>query len=527
LAQQAGDRVTDVAEILAEHTSEALELAQAAGDAPLVEEAAPAARRYTLLAAEKALPLDAGRAMSLLNAALSLTPPEDDDYPSVLVTWGRAANQVGRLREAADAFQRAADSYRQRRDLMSAGSALAQAAYSLVNLADRNGRDVLDKALFLLESQQPSVELGLGLLALASIESDAGNNDAALGIIQRVEPMVLGDNPELLARFHMTRGAERSRLGDPAGLAEVEQGIALCMSAGLAHLAATWYYNLAGDSLAVAGPEVALRHLDAGEEFCRSRGLMTAASWLSEARLSCLLETGRLSEALTLADAILPAFKEAGDDFSFVGAAAAKALALIETAGSAQDIAAEALQAAQRTAMPGMVVTAQAAAAAAAWAAADWTTAENLLRRIRDTAQPGKPPTFREDVHRIARCAVGIGRVELARDLLRLVQAGPTPVPVQQHALLTARAVVAQAEGDYSTAVQLFTDAARKWERAGRRLERAHALLGLAESRLAAGQDAYQPLRLARDLFTTMGADYRVRHCNERLGDVADAQSAS
>jgi hypothetical protein len=83
-----------------------------------------------------------------------------------------------------------------------------------------------------------------------------------------------------------------------------------------------------------------------------------------------------------------------------------------------------------------------------------------------------------------------------------------------------ARAVLAHAECDYATAVQLFTEAADRWDRFGSRLEHAHALLGLAKSLLAAGDQDNGTNRVqeALDLFADMGAAYRVQQC-ERLLD--------
>ncbi len=55
LEQKAGDRVEDVAEVLAYHTGEAIALAEAIGDEALVAELGPKAGRYAFLAGERAL----------------------------------------------------------------------------------------------------------------------------------------------------------------------------------------------------------------------------------------------------------------------------------------------------------------------------------------------------------------------------------------------------------------------------------------------------------------------------------------
>jgi class 3 adenylate cyclase/tetratricopeptide (TPR) repeat protein len=526
LEQQARDRVADVAEILAEHTTQALDLAQATGNAPLVEQVSPAARRYAMLAAHKVLPLDAVRAVALLDRALSLTAPEEPTYPDVLVLWGQAAIQVSRLREAAKAFQQAANRYQQRNDLVSAGAALRQAAHSLMDLGDPSGRDVLEQSLRLLRSQEPSAELGLSLLATAIGQFNSGALEAAHTTVQEVESLITADNPELLAQFHMARGGARSWSGDPAGLTEMEESIQLFIDADLAHRAAVAYYNLAEVSRPLVGPKATLRQLDSGEELCNARGLASAASWLRIMRVSCLAQVGRLREGLVMADAILPGFERTGDDQSFAETAFWKALILLEVNGTAEHIAEQALQAARRTEMTQSLALGQTAAALHCWAVGDLSQADVLLGELRHNTGSEKT-SWAASLHHVVRCAVGIGDLDLAREFVTVMEATGNAIPANQHALLTAKAVLAHADGDRNNAIDLFTQAAHRWKQFGSRLELAHALLGLVDSLIAAGRDANEPLQEALDLFTTMGADHRVRKCNELHGVVTNAQSAS
>ena len=74
LEEKAGERVEDLAEVLAYHTGEALELATTTGNTTLTDEVTPQARRYALLAGERALGLDAGNALQLLDRR-SHSPP--------------------------------------------------------------------------------------------------------------------------------------------------------------------------------------------------------------------------------------------------------------------------------------------------------------------------------------------------------------------------------------------------------------------------------------------------------------------
>jgi tetratricopeptide (TPR) repeat protein len=229
-----------------------------------------------------------------------------------------------------------------------------------------------------------------------------------------------------------------------------------------------------------------------------------------------------------VADTLLPDFERAGDDRSFLEVAANKALILLEINGSAGHVAEEALQAARRTGEAFLLVLAQAIAALQCLALGRREQAEALLRELSENTRIAQQS--QTAVREAVRCAVCIGDIELARGFVTQMEATPTAIPLNQHSLLTARAVLAQAEGDHSTAVALFTEAAHRWDRFGNRLEHAHALLGLGKSLLAAGRkdDGTSRLREALDRFTAMGADHRVQQCRELLqaGITSDPRTA-
>src|SRR6266571_4279170 len=81
IERKAGERVEDLAEVLAHHHIEALELAEAANDTEQARELAGPARRFLALAGERALGLDAAQAESRLARALELTPADDPERP--------------------------------------------------------------------------------------------------------------------------------------------------------------------------------------------------------------------------------------------------------------------------------------------------------------------------------------------------------------------------------------------------------------------------------------------------------------
>ena len=374
-----GDRVADVAEILAEHTSQALDLAHATGDTALAEEVTASAQRYAVLAARKALSLDSARALALLDRALTLTDPESPDHPDVLVQWAEAASQVGRLRDAATAFQQAADRYKQRDDAMSAGGALRQASTQLANLGDPNAAEVLDQALRLLGARSLRPHWSRHSCPWQSTSLMPERLNTAFRSVERAEPLLTEPDADLMSVYYMVRGLARSRLGDAKGSEDLELSIQLAIDADLAHAAAVSYYNLATISQMTKGPEETLRTLDPAESFCQTRGLSAAALWLRTIRVGCLVEVGRLRDCVTLADTLLPVFSQDGDDLSLAEVGVVKVQALIEIKGCSGHLAQEVLSAARRTEMPPMVASAQTVAAMDCWTAGRSAEAEALL----------------------------------------------------------------------------------------------------------------------------------------------------
>src|SRR5207249_1844044 len=79
IERRAGDRIEDLAEVLAYHYAQALELAEATGDGAQAAELTRPARRFLALAGERALGLDTAQAEARLARALQLTPTDDPD----------------------------------------------------------------------------------------------------------------------------------------------------------------------------------------------------------------------------------------------------------------------------------------------------------------------------------------------------------------------------------------------------------------------------------------------------------------
>jgi hypothetical protein len=128
-----------------------------------------------------------------------------------------------------------------------------------------------------------------------------------------------------------------------------------------------------------------------------------------------------------------------------------------------------------------------------------------------------------DELAAVCVAAGDLGSIRRLVDSIR-VTAGRTG-----HALIGARAVLAEADGDPETAVALFDEAAKRWAEYGYVQGRGLALLGSARCLLALGRraDATPALHQARDIFTSLDAAPALAEVDALLGDQPAAARAA
>ncbi len=98
--------------------------------------------------------------------------------------------------------------------------------------------------------------------------------------------------------------------------------------------------------------------------------------------------------------------------------------------------------------------------------------------------------------------------------------ASTPPSPLREHALVSARAYLAEAAGDHNAAAHFYQQAADRWQQFGNVPERAYALLGQGRCLSALGKpDAQDPLRQARELFAAIGYRPALAETDALLGE--------
>ena len=507
----AGERVADLAEVVAHHYGQALAYARAAGEpeAQLVE-LAEVARRFLVLAGDRASNLDLDRAGAYYRQALDLSPPGHPQRPGLLARAGRVAFQAGERAEAAAAYEEAIAGLREQGDAHGLGAAMGRLATVRWNQGDTRGATaVLTEAIELLEREPPSPELCAAYEGMAGDRVLSGHAKEALEWADKALALAdqLGGLPELRPRVLDARGMARCDLGDLGGMDDLRAALALGLELGSGYDTAVIYNNLAEPVWLVDGSTAALDLCQEGVDFAERRGLVQMAMWLRASTLGPLLDLGRWDEALALAEEAIAWDHGHGGDYLAVGCQRYMTLIRLWRGelGAAGVLAAEALPKAREIDDFQQLVPALVNAALVAQAGGDRDAALALAEEtVRLTAERAGGHRFRgEHLADLVRLTAEAAPA-LARDLVE--RARPTATRYRL-AALTARAVLAETAGDAEQAAGLHAEAAGGWLAYGQLLEHGRALLGAGRCRARLGDPGSRAmLRDAHAVFTRLGA---------------------
>jgi len=518
LEDVAGDRAEDLADVLAHHYATALDLARAAGSTEKAAALEEPARRFLALAGQRAMSLDWSVATSNFERALALTPARHPERADALLAFGDGAVGMQRFGESRSAFEEALELFKERGDPVGEARATLCLAAAWFRLGDNARQSELTaRALALLETLPPGPDFVAALTETAAISTLSGRPDLGLPYADRaVQLAVELDLDHGFRSYVLNRRALcRTSMGDRGGLDDFRESIALGAEAGNAALG---HLNLASSLGAFDGPTAALAENRAGIAYAKARGITSLVEWMNAGVLFCLTDLGDLDEALRGADE----YEGRTDAENVVGlfwprVLRAQILTLRGRADTVESVLAWIEDAARNLVFAQWVVLGLSAAAGVHLALGRDDDARALLAEIE--AHPGA----RNDANYVAwlpalvRVALAAGDADLAA---RLVDGVEPRWPLSEHALVAARATLAEQAGETEAAANLYAGAASRWALFGVVAEEAFALLGQGRCLAAIGKpEAEKPLLEARKLFAGLGAEPALREIEALLAE--------
>jgi tetratricopeptide (TPR) repeat protein len=517
---KAGDRVDDLAEVLAHHYATALDLANAAGEVDLADSVLPSAVRYLTVAGDRARPLDVAAAESLYARALEVAGPDASWRSALLVKWARAAMQLGRYMEAVAPLEEAIARLRAEADVRSA--AVAQVLLAGV-LPDDGGdylRELADEAIALLEADGPSRELVAALTDWLELTVELGDYRRQLEVAERAMDLSEQLGLPADARLLVSRGCARSDLGVADGDDDLRQALEMCRTSSLGeHM--SWVFTGAANWIYVyEGFEASLAIVSEGLDVARRRGAVYLETDLRAVTVWASHATGEWDRVLDETAALDPLFERSQASWILSALRLFRTLVLVERGRASETVELvewlEQRALDESTSATGLCI----AAAALRMAMGDTVRALGHLS--------GAEPALRDKggywyawlLPGAVRMALDAGECSLAE---RLVGSLEPLQPISRHAIVAAQALVTEALGELEAAAAGFADAASRWHDFAAYYEEAHALLGQGRCLVALGKtpEAAPQLRAARVIFARVGAKSPLAETERLLGSLA------
>jgi tetratricopeptide (TPR) repeat protein len=522
----AGERVTDHADILAHHYEQALQLAKAAGLDDDTRELETQVQRFLIMAGDRALELDAGKAEAFYRQALELSPAGHPTRGGLLEKTAEAALVGGRLAEAQRDLEEAIAEFRAQGDRRGSGEAMVRLARtSWFRGETGRKRALLAQAIELLEREPPGRELALAYTHSAADHMVANRSadcaawsEKALALAQE-----LGLDAEAI-RARQLRGLARCQQGDMVGgLADLRDALRGSLDLGLGNETIRSYGNL-GDWVWVGeGPARGLEAKRAGIEFAERRGLTLPIMWAKAETLWPLFDLGRWDELLAIGSNLIEWDRRQGGGQVGVVALTYMAHVLVGRGqlDQAHGLAQEFLPRAREIRDPQVLVPAVAAVALIEHGRGNHATAVRLIEEMEEITRDR--PVFRcRHLPEALRVSVAAGTIPLAE---RLLDGSGHPAARHRHAVLAGRAVLTEARGELEAAAALYARAAEDWASYGFALEHGLAALGAGRCLVARArhQEAVAHLTEARCAFDGLRATPLVAEADRVLAQAGSA----
>lgn len=498
------------AEIVAAHLGHALELAEAIGASSELPAIRDALVEALLAAADQAMRTGAGLARVHLARALELLVPDDPRRPAAHARMGQALS-LSDLRAAVDAFDRAADAYRERGDFEAIGRFIVPYRIALKSLGEdeRADRVLADCEAHMAASPSPGHLAVLG--ERAHVESEWGDPSTGKTLATRALELAADLALEPPARVLDALAVSKIRLGDRTGEADLRRAAERSLEEGDPERAIEALIDLGIYTFRADGPAAALPILTEAVSLGESRGHWGGAPFV---RFQMLAALGRWDEVLEQLPPVLAGLRLRGD-VRVVGNLVRLHLAMLLERGdpvalelTADDPMLERLyefdSAGYRARYAALRLDLQ-------LARGEQPALGEMERIVASGAAVASPRAFP------VRSVIRAGAPALAGGLLARYE--PEESRMYRAECLEAGAMVAEAMGELEEARVAYAEAVAALRGLGEVWEAAHALAGLGRCLLALGESAEGAARLceARGLWAGMGAAPRIAEIDELL----------
>jgi DNA-binding SARP family transcriptional activator/tetratricopeptide (TPR) repeat protein len=519
-------RVADHAEILAHHYVQALRLIRAAGSELEAQELEAPTGRFLVMAGDRAFSIDAPAAEAYYRQALELVAPGLPERTALLTKVAEAAWQTGRFAAAEENYEEAISELRAHGNPL--GVAEAMVSLSLVHAfhgETERARTLLTEVVRLLEREPPGAELAQACAQIARDRTFSGRHREALDWSEKSLVLAerLGlDTVAVMARQY--RGFARCQLGDLGGLVDLRQALDASVVLGLGQECVRAHINLGFFVAFIDGPARGLDLSKAGIELAERRGISALALWSKGDSLWMLFDLGEWDELIRLADELIDWDRKHGGSYFGVWALTHKSCVLMnrgridEAAGLSDEFTTRA----RKVGDPQILAPALTVAARVEQARGHLPEALLLIEELDSLTEDDAVARANHLVDAVHVCAAA-GDHALGE---RLLAGAANVMARQRHAVLTARATLAEADGTLDEAATLYAAAAAAWEDYGHVLARGQALLGLGRCRISLRrEDRNAPLTAARELFARLGAHPLAAEADRLLGTALPASS--
>ena len=520
IEDRAGSRAADLADVLAHHYVEALEMRRAAGEevADLLDRCV----EYLALAGDRASDLDADQAVAMFERALELLPQEHPDRQWLLARWANAVRSAGRLSQALEALDTAAA------QLEDAGQR-RQAAQALLWLSGvKRALMGLDASLTAMRAVEvldglPPDQLWVDAYSEVALGHYVRNSDEeAIRWAERsIELAAELGLPESVSALG-TLGGARSAAGDLRGLTDMRRAIELGHERGDVRPTLSVYNNLSLELWVHVGPRAALEVAREGISVGHARAQRDYENNARATVFEFLVGMGAFDEAQAELEE-LSRVEGIDGDRSVLTLLLAARVRIASIRGQLTDAAdghhawaiARSIDEAQvlvevcASTGPGMLATGQQAEAA------------SCLKELVGRPEARRSWNYPIWLPPLMRFAVDLGDLDAARSLLEGFE---STTAVRERGGVAARAVLIEADGDRKAAADLYLDAAARFAEGGWALEEGYARLGAGRCLTMIGDDAgTSELERAYIFFASINARAIVAEIDELRGTRSSA----